>query len=367
MHRNGHVSCARRGRRHNMQRVLTRKISLPQLEVNVNDALQEEKLIRARDYVLRTAIPALDDYIIAPFSGALKESMRVQATNNFGVNERGILNGAVEQRLEFGKIAFAVSAGPSVSVAYEQVIADMRQILRTAHGRKSKGVEHAGVHSLRAEFQESADNNSTAYNRLDARLELAPETNAKSLLLKLDKVQYGVASEKNAIEYVQAKSLRANLAEFVSQVERELNTKYCGEETREVNQELQDESAVRYLFFPKTTTEYAEVYRGLVGQKTGKPSSSTGDLDILDQLAFQKDYNYAQGKLSVATAKKHGTGTTTIIRHVKGGDDVREYRVVKHCGVHVAIEDVAKTLEQLCKAKSTTATQLKVDFFPAYK
>ena len=351
-----------------MQRLLTRHIHVPRLEISVNDPSQEERLMRARDYVIRTAIPTVDDYILAPFAQALKDEVFAKAKREHGRNEHGILNDASDKRHEFEGIAITASAGPAISTPYEQVLDDMQSILRHAKGRKRRGREHVNASGLRANLLDVVDQNSTTYNRLETRLESAPELDVKELVVKLDKREYETPSQKTAQEYVGARSLRGNLVAFVNAVEKELQTKYAvPAQGAEINQELSDGSAVRYLFYPKTTTEHSEVFRGVVGQKTGKTSSSNGDLDILVACAFKGDYEHAQGKIRVHTDSSRGVGTTTITRTLKSGDDVRTYGVLKHNGVYVAIEDVKTTLDRLHESKSTTGLQLKVDFFPSYK
>ena len=80
-----------------MQRTNTRLIKLPTLLVagqnyNEDSDSAEELNVKAMDYVRRTAISTLDDFVITPFSDALKNKTFEEAKQNVGVDAHGILN-----------------------------------------------------------------------------------------------------------------------------------------------------------------------------------------------------------------------------------------------------------------------------------
>ena len=89
---------------------------------------------------------------------------------------------------------------------------------------------------------------------------------------------------------------------------------------------LRDMSAVRYLFYPKHSTEYGKIYSGLVGKETKNITRTTGDLDILEELAFKEPYKYIRGGEGIIVttevrdnAHKRGEtkGEMTILRPYK--------------------------------------------------
>src|SRR3989338_1870018 len=79
-----------------MQRTNTRLIKLPSLLIPAvnytGDSDSAEELnVKAYDYVRRTAVPTLEDYVITTFGDALKEKTFNEAVQKYGVDAKGIL------------------------------------------------------------------------------------------------------------------------------------------------------------------------------------------------------------------------------------------------------------------------------------
>jgi len=353
-----------------MKRLLTRKVVVPQVEI---DAMKnEEALVRARDYVLRTAIPTLDQYVLEPFAGAVKEKVFRKAKQEHGLNQQGILNGATSETLTFGELVLDACAKPGVSTAYEKVITQAEGWLRAAARSKRErheGVTYRSVEELKELLTDWKDDRSEAYNRKEMRVTGSPTIVLNELTVRLDKSQYARPSEKAAGEFAKARAVKGQLELYVRSFEEALAKAYrVPKKGKDFQQELEDGSAVRYLFFPKTSVEYSKVFESLVGQSTQKVSSSTGDLDVLAQCAFQPDYAYAQGKIAVSTTEENGIGIVRIARSNQNGGSTHSYRVRrKEDGLYVAVKDVQVALADVMKQKSETSMPLKVDYFPSFK
>ncbi|MBU1201769.1 MAG: hypothetical protein KKF46_01205 [Nanoarchaeota archaeon] len=134
---------------------------------------------------------------------------------------------------------------------------------------------------------------------------------------------------------------------------------------------MSDESAVRYLFFPRPSTEHGKIYSGLVGRKTKGIAGSNGDLDILKELAFKESYESMKGgagiRVATKTTDKSAKGETKIVRISKdGAQEERVYPVFDNEGkVYVRVGNVLDTLGMLTQRHTSTPTQLKIDLFAA--
>jgi len=226
--------------------------------------------------------------------------------------------------------------------------------------------------------------NSIRFNRQDLAVK-DPATDEKlpldegieEMRVYLELQRFANVNAKNSDGFHDARSLRSRIESFLGTFEQGILTRYdvspTGlEKSQAFDYELSDGSAVRYLFFPRPSTEHGKIYSGLVGRKTKGVAGSNGDLDILKELAFKESYESMKGgagiRVATETKDKGGKqGVTKITRLSKDGtEEVRAYPVFDNEGkVYVRAENVLDTLGMLTQRYTSTPTQLKVDLFAA--
>lgn len=384
-----------------MKRTNSRIIKLPsivetggELATGLSPEEVEELNARSFDYGRRTANPTLDDYVIEPFSTAFKEKAFTEAVREVGLDSEGILNGRYStDRLLNGR-KFVVSAYPTTRTSYETVLSLTKSFLDTVIADSKVGVTREGsrkvdtdayifIEYLLDEMNRFVSENSTRFNRQDLAVndsetdkKLQLDEKVEEMRVYLELKRFAKINAKNADGFHDARSLRSRINSFLVVFEQGIINRYgvspAGlEESQAFDYELSDGSAVRYLFFPRPSTEHGKIYSGLVGRETKNIVASNGDLDILKELAFKEPYEYIRGgsgvRVATETKDKSAKGKTEIVRVSKdGAEDVRVYPVFDNDGkVYVRVESVLDTLRIITKQFSSTSTQLKVDLFAA--
>ncbi len=354
----------------------------------------EELDARSFDYGRRTAKPTLDEYVIGPFSTALKEEAFTEAVREVGLDSEGILKGAYSTDNLLNGKKFVVSVYPTSSTSYETVLSSTRGFLDTVIADSETGVTREGsrkvdtdayifIEYLLTEMDRFRTENSTRFNKQDLAVK-DPKTDEKlpldekieEMCVYLELKRFANLNPKNADGFHDARSLRSRIESFLRVFEQGIIDRYgispvgLGE-SQAFDYELGDGSAVRYLFFPRPSTEYGKIYSGLVGRETKNIAASNGDLDILRELAFKTSYGYMRGgagiRVSTETADKSAEAKTKIVRLSKDGtQEERVYPVFDSKGkVYARVGNVLDTLGMLTQRHTSTPTQLKIDFFAA--
>jgi hypothetical protein len=380
-----------------MKRTNSRVIKLPSI-VELGEELAagldpEEENARSYDYVRRTAIPTLRDYIIDPFSTAFKERAFNEAVGRVGLNSDGILNKRYSIKEVINGKKFAVTVYPLLRPSYEDILSGFEGFLDCVKSDTEAGVAREGVEKidnavyvlveyLMNVMKRFRSENLIIYNKKDLAIK-DPETNKKlpldteieEMRVYLKPERYREINRKNADEYYDATSLESCLNLFLKTYEQRIMERYSIpserlEKSQEFDYELSDGSGLRYFFFSKPSIKYGKIYSGLIGRKTKNITANTGDLDILKELAFEEPYEYIRGEagVRVTTDEVGKIGKTKILRLSKDGtQEERMYSVFNsEDGVYVGVGDVSDTLEMLIQRHSSTPTQVKIDFFPAH-
>ena len=354
----------------------------------------EELNARSYDYGRRTAVPTIDDYVIEPFSIAFKKRAFDEAVKEVGLDSDGILKGRYSTDQLLNGTKFVVSVYPTTRASYETVLSLTKSFLGTVIADSMAGVTREGsrkvdadayifVEYLLNEMNRFESENSTKFNRQDLAVQ-DPETDKKLLLdekieemcVYLELERFAHINPKNADGFHDGRSLRSRIESFLKVFENGIINRYGVSPTKleaslAFDYELSDGSAVRYLFFSKPSTEYGKIYSGLVGKETKNIVASTGDLDILKELAFKGPYEYLRGgagiRVATETTDKSAKGKTRIVRLSKdNAQEERVYPVFDNEGkVYVKVGSVLDTLEMLTQRHTSTPTQLKIDFFAA--
>jgi len=390
-----------------MKRTNSRLIKLPsivevggELATGLSPEGVEELNARSYDYGRRTANPTLDDYVIEPFSSAFKERAFTEAVKVVGLDPEGILNGgghSIEQLFNGRK--FVVKAYGTTSTSYETVLSRVRDFLDTIIADSGAGVVREGSRKIGAdvyifidyllnEMNRFKKENSSRFNRKDLQIKdpasdkkLPFDEEIEEMRVYLELLRFANINEKNADGFYAAQSLRSRVVSFLKSFEQSIMNRYgirpTGlKQSQPFDYELSDGTAVRYLFFPNPSTEYGNIYSGLVGRETKNIAASNGDLDILRELAFKAPYQFIRGGAGIridteTTDKSTARGITKIVRLSKdGAQEERVYPVFNNEGkVYVRVGNVLDTLQKLTQLFSSIPTQLKVDLFaapPAY-
>lgn len=364
-----------------MKRINSKKLWLPRM------AGDDEVDVRSYDYARRTVNPTLDDYVIGPFTGALKDAALNAASKEVGVDEDNVVVDEFNWSKELGDMHFNVRVYPSTRTSFEDVLTDFEVILGKIVADNLESVRKDGVRKVNGEtyvlvehlFDELArlkiDHTSDPFNQRELSVLTADgnkfplDETVDSLVVYFDPKRCAVMSPKNAAEYQAARSLKKRVDAFKAGFKKGLYAEFNPErdEKMEVNFELSDGSGVRYLFSVAESAQYGKVFDGLVGMKTKKIAASTGDLVIVRELAFE---DYKNRNLCVSTERDAGVNLMTVTRTKKDNpDDVRSFGVYHDGKLYVRTSDVIESLKVLRAEKATTEDRLKVDFFaapPAY-
>ena len=366
-----------------MKKTNNRTIHLPMI------GLDEETNARSLDYARRTARPTLEQYIMEPFSGAWSDRLYAKAEQKGGVDEGGILQDQYDEDVVFGDKKVRAVMFPRSRTAYEKVLSTFshdlgkaaadNEVRRWREGvRRGENQPYLLLDTALGDLEGLVQKNKGWYNTTIISI-LDPQTGEKvpldeeivSLPVALDMKRLARINHANADTFHGARSLYARIAAFENEFERQTMELYDIpkkglQESQEVDYDLRDDSAVRYLFFPKNHLEHGEVYAGLVGQGTKNIATSTGDLTIIKSLAFGDEYTFKRGRygIHVYTQPAPGGGLLTIERFLGEKDDQRQYSLLRvDDKVYVGIANIIKTIDHLRQIHTNNDTQLKIDFF----
>ena len=354
-----------------MRRTNMRTIQL-ELLVPFGTIENRERNARTYDYTRRGALRTLDDFIIAPFQETLFDALSKEAQ----VDAKGIVQKICEKSWILGDKRLVAKVAPSKRTEYEAVLSDFAGAL---NGDRIRGMNYEKVNSYLDHINALASHHSNLCNQrrlelqtLDGKkLELDPSITELVVYLDPQRVKY--PSELNGETFYKAKSLAARLEgirknfEEETQAQEGIPAKDLPEQ-REIDYELSDGSAVRFLFYKRGTTEYAKVFDGLAGPFDKKISSGTGDLVIAQALGFKAPYSATFGKSNIKVRTdipKEGPATLVITRSYDGEIHERIYRIVEEEKILVSTEDVQANLTALLERYKDNSTQIKVDFYCA--
>ncbi len=356
----------------------------------------EERNLRSYNYGKRTGIPTLRDYILSPHSTTFKELALAEAIEKYGLDSEGILNNRHEFEKTFDDKKHVASVYPSKRYDWTGVLSEVKSILNNVKSdnidsihrekvRKIDGdtyisVEYILSHMerLKKEYKTRINDSSFVVNDAATDKKFSLDKKVKEMRVFFDTQIFKNISQKNANNYYLADSLKSNIASFLKNFEewaRDLyGIKNEGLEGRvEEHGELSDGTGVRDLFFPKSTKlSTGDIYKALADydESNKKIVMSTGDLQIIRNLAFKETYEYKRGeaKITVNTGitDKRGKKGETIIKRIKSGvKDVREYQVYNNDGkVYVLVNDMIGILKKLTEKSTPPKTEVKIDFFP---
>ena len=372
--------------RDTMKQTNTRKIYVPQLLTDGSDA-SEEHNARVYNWVKRTGSPTLDEYIINPFETAMKEEVMAQASKTEDLREGAWLRERHTKRWDIGEVSFQAAAYRHSSIAHEVVLGQAQNFLEDCTSdngnsvhreflRKSRNGTHVSAGYVLDEIDRWRKANTKFYNKQELQLfeigtgkNYVPSLDEPVLSVALDTKRFSTINEVNAQHYLRARALGKQLDGFVKDFTQHIQTRHgvdIKEGELEVDYACSDDSAVRYLFFPKeTSVQYAKMIDTLSAPAGEKIVASTGDLVILRDLRFGEPYSISgRGMLTVSTEYlKGGLGMCTLDRGEKGKVSYSVFDN-KHKGCYVSATGILNRMSELRKSYSSGATQLKVDFFP---
>src|SRR3989344_3317378 len=293
----------------------TRKIIQTQLKTDGTDA-SEELNARTYNWVKRTAIPTLDEYIIEPFETSLKEITMKMASEKEGLKEGEWLRERYVKEWTFPFVRFEVAAYRHSSISHEAVLGQAQRFLedcildnadnvRREFIRKNNGDPHVSAGYILREFGRWRNENTKFYNKQDIQTMGNLPSAVSELVVALDTNRFKTIHEVHAQDYLRAKALKGGLNAFVKDFTEHVRARHgidVREEELETDYEVSDSSAIRYLFYAKEI------------------SASTGDLVLLEDLGFKDAYQKkGRGRIIVSTVRCLGRlGICTLDRLDKG-------------------------------------------------
>lgn len=368
-----------------MKRTNTRNIYVPQLLTDGTDAAEEHNA-RVYNWVKRTALPTLDEYVISPFETVMKEEVMTAAIEAEELGEGAWLRGRHTKRWDLGGVSFQAAAYRHSSIAHEVVLGQTQNFLEdciadnavSVHRefvRRTDNGTHVSTDYVLGEIDRWRNVHTKFYNKQEVQIfepgtekTYVPRLEEAVVHVALDTKRFGVVNEANARVYLQAKALDKELGGFVRDFTERIRDRHgvdVVEGNLEADYEMTDGASVRYLFFPKeTSVQYGKMIDALSARGDTLVASS-GDLVLLSDLGFKEAYSIGgRGKLSVRTVRgEDNLGVCTIDRVEKGQV---AYSVLDNAdkGVYVSARNVLDRIAGLRSNFSNGATQLKVDFFP---
>lgn len=365
-----------------------RKIPIPQLKTDGSDA-SEEYNARMFNWVKRTAIPTLDEYVLHPFEETLKDSAFKEAQKEERNSEGTYFQKRHTKKWDLAGVTFQVASYRHSSISHETIYGRMQTFLQdcvsdnldTVHRefvRKTKRGPHVSASYVLDAYVLWREANTQYKNKQDIQIFQQGTEKTYSavqtpleLMVSLDTNKCRKISEANAETYLRAKALDKKLNGFLSSFTERIRERHdvpVRKGEYEVDYGFSDASAVRYLFFPKdTSVSYGKILDALVKPVEGENIvASTGDLVLLRDLGFKDAYSIGgKGKLSVSTERlPFHLGICTLDRAEKGKIEYTIYDN-EHKGVYVRARDILERVADLRRKYDTDATQMKVDFFPA--
>lgn len=343
----------------------------------------EEIDAKSYDYARRTVQPLLKQVIINPFETALKERLFDEAIQAEGKNSEGIIKKGHTSRIELDNKNFQLEVQPSTRVSMEKVLSNIKVFLNTAikdkiAGKKRTGVEkktddiYIELQYLMGAMNDFKTEHTTAINKKD--LSILDATGKKiendkyiSLMRIYYNSSYSSLNHKNAEEFLKAKSLKSRIDAFERKFKKSLIEKFAAEEIEEkqdFDYELSDGAGVRYLFYPETITQYGKVYDALLKQKTEKVTSTSGDLNALEQLLFADYYEYPEKNPTISVTLNKSKEATIEKTNKKGDWKKSRYGIIlENSKIYVKIEDILERIEDFTILNTKTTTKTKIDFF----
>jgi hypothetical protein len=355
----------------------------------------DEQNVRSCSYIKSTAEPTLTDNILAPFSNTLKEKGFQEAVQEIGIDKDGLLLGQlISEQFVHRDMHFKVRSKKVEQSSYEEVITLFEDYLLTIIEENKKGIRKDGVRKIKEEayvtiedmlraLERFKEENKNAFNQNELLFQddngkkYALDEDIQEMRVYLDLERYARTNNNNADNFLRAKSLAARLSTFRKAFEAGVKKEHGIpdeglEEKIAYDYELSDGSAVRYLFYPQKTISYGNIYKELAVMKEKKAGAKTGDLKIIELLAFKEDYknlrkNSAGLTITTTRDEEHpAQGKITITRTNKTHEpqNTRTYNVFMHKNtIYVCCKDVLTTMEALKKPNNTT--NFKYNFFAA--
>lgn len=378
-----------------MKRTESRLIRLPALQVEtpgLGRGLVQEINVRLYEYSRRTAKPTLSDNVIKPFDTAFKKKVFEKAKEEVGVDPEGIIREKFSYAETVGGKRLLCTVAPSTRSSHETVLSLIDIILSNIQSDNLKGIRQDGVRKeddgvyvlagfIMDELERLNGVHSSRLTKQDLSLrdlegKFFPwDSGISEMRVYLDLQRYAGTSPENVDSFHSARSLSRRISRFMSELEQSLMDQFGispgGCEKTSFDFELSDGSGVRYLFAPRHSTEYSKVYSRLVGQGTKSITASTGDLNIMQELAFKDQYESVRNGSGVVVSTEAGKsgkrGIVKILRTSAGDKQEQVYRVVDNEGkVYVRVQDVIDTIEMLARLHTTESTHLQIGFFAAY-
>lgn len=357
----------------------TRKIRTPQLHTDGSDA-SEELNARMYNWVKRTAVPTLDEYVLDPFETALKEDAMKHALEKEGLKEGEWLRERHIKKWEFPCATFEVAAYRSSSIGHEAVLGQGQKFLEdcirdnaeSVHRefvQKSEEGPHVSATYILQEFGRWREAYTKFYNKQEIQIDGELPSEIRELSVALDIKRCRVLNEANAHAYLRAKTLKKSLGLFVRDFTEHVRERHGVDAVvgaHEVDYVLSDDSTVRYLFFPKeTSVHYGKMIEALTKEPEKNIVASTGDLVILRDLGFKEDYQKkGSGGILVSTQRMTSPYGICILDRLEKGKVSYSVYDNAHKGVYVQARGLLNRMSDLRKVYSSEETQMKVDFFP---
>ncbi len=133
-----------------MKRTHTRTIRVPQLLTDGSDASEERNAL-VYNWVKRTALPTLDDYIVTPFETVIKEAVFAEACAAENISDGQFLADRHTKTWNFGDIQLQAQAYRQQSIAHGEVVAHVHAFLEDCLKDNNGGVHREFIRKTREE------------------------------------------------------------------------------------------------------------------------------------------------------------------------------------------------------------------------
>jgi hypothetical protein len=395
-----------------MERTNTLKIILPELinedsviaiSKNLNSDQIEEINLRWFNYANLTAIPTLEKNIIGPFGDTFKKLAVEDGKLKVGLDqeelkkEKEVLKEKYSRSELFGDRKFVSDITIRPNTKYETVFSDFKQYLmiilndnlrgrRRQDVRKFEGIPYINIDYLLETLNLSITKLTSKFNQNEIVIldkesgkKIKYDNGIKELLVYLDEDRCKNLSPKTSEDYFKARSLENNVEAFKDSFDNYIINRYGVQtsglkENISIDNLLSDDSSVRYLFYNKESTQYAQIFSSLLNSEAKNISSSTGDFIIIDTLANYERYENKRGLIVVENnpIEKARTGkrkTMDIIRWTKAKPEIKDKRSYSLLFIDektfVNINSIYANLDILTREYTPSPkTLLKVSFFP---
>lgn len=347
--------------------------------------LEFEVLVPARKYgddVTKT----LEERCIGPQRKAYCAQTTRLGMASVGIDTRGVLKEKYTERFPHDDLMVETTVTPTRKGSYEEALQAIdaqlkafKQLPQDEYGAMFR----TGPHGLYIEINslialcEQAYGETLGHAFPVTKIGFADEQGTKKRFdhditrvnLASDPNTYTRLSDRNAWTLYHAMSLCDRVNAFGREV-RKFVVEHHGidtiTETQRATYAFRDGSVAEFVFVPETRIPYGEFFEGLVRKKTKSISGTTGDLAIVRELAFEKEYQNTRGKhVHVETEltphrRDHGDLLITA------GNDCTKYAILRAEGhVYVSLVDVRERLKQKDALKAEPkGVKLYTNFFP---